>query len=207
MSDQKPPNYSGIDKVDTGSTQTVTGAKTLSDLTATVFNLGVNSRRFFVQDATPTANAADDLWYETDTNLLWFWNGTYWLSVDLYYRHVNNLQNVSAGTNDWYAAWQIAGANDIYLVDFIASTLISTTNDGSNYWTFTFYRTPSFTSLGAFNTSADTVATWYEKAVAVNTHIDVSALTDKSFDVRGGVTGAPGTVNGEVGFTFRLAHV
>lgn len=44
---------------------------------------GAESNRVFVQDATPTALRAGDLWITVSTSLIRYWNGSTWLKLTI----------------------------------------------------------------------------------------------------------------------------
>jgi hypothetical protein len=168
----------------------------------------------FYQDSTPTANAVDDLWYETDTNHWWFWNGTYWLSTALYHNMPFQVANLnSAGTSGYCVIEPDSGVQyDIYIVDLVASTFVLTTNDGTRYYAFKVQGVignGTASDIGSgFNTSADSANAWVPHKVAINTFVDVSSTAYKVFYVNMARNGAtPGNLYAQAGITYRLVHL
>ncbi len=76
--------------VDTSIQNTFSATQIFSNM------IRVGSSEIIFQDATPAtrnngnALVADDLWFETATNLLWFWDGTRWLSNQLFSHEITN---------------------------------------------------------------------------------------------------------------------
>ena len=91
--------------------------------------------RTFYQNATPTADNTNDLWYETDTNFWWFWDGTRWLSMQLF-QFVGEFDNVTTGASE-YLPREIDQAiqHDLFLVDLTMSSFVSAPNTlDTHYW-------------------------------------------------------------------------
>ena len=173
------------------------------------FDFGTDNRSFFCQDATPTANATDDLWYETDTNILWYWNGTYWLTVQTF-QFQGTADGIGAGATLCYAWPQAltAIAANVYLMDLVTSYYVATTNNGTNYWTTTLRRRAAdntITNISSLNTSANAVNNFVTQSVAVNTHLNLTTGI-KILDISTSITLVPGTLNGSAVFTYKWAH-
>ena len=178
--------------------------------TANTAAIANGSVKITCADAAPSAPTADDLWYETDTNILWFWNGTYWLSKELY-DYGMSFTAVSATTAAYFGIEPIQAAqHDIYFVDVTASLFIDTTNDGSKFWTATINRLSSAntpTAIGSCNTSAISASAWTVVKATLNTHVDLSAVDAKATQISVAKTSTPGDAYGRVDFTYRLAHL
>lgn len=192
----------------------VPGAKTFSGTATFSGGLRLGTVEVFMQDATPatrangTALVADDLWYETDSNIWWFWNGTYWLSCELH--QIATSANGSAFTNLFYPTEIAQTQHDIYLVDLCSSLAVFTTNDGSNYHNLVLDRVTSGngeTQIAAHTTAASGVGTFVPIKTAVNTHLDLSVLDAKNLKLALEATGAPGAPYGGVVITYRWAHL
>lgn len=159
-------------------------------------------------DTAPSGPATNDLWWETDTNILWFWNGTYWLSVQRYKWHTS-WANLSGNTSGNY--YPIRGSHpvdyDFYLEDMCISGYVATTNNGSNYWTVKFYRHPSVTSLASKASSSWSPDAWTIDSVDISAHLDVSASGDELIYFNLERTLTPGVFLGGAEINYRLAHL
>lgn len=172
-------------------------------------DFGLNTRSFFQQDDTPTANATDDLWHETDSNIQWFWNGTYWLSCDTF-QFQGSADGLGANATLTYC-WPkttTAVTPSVFIVDFVTAYYVATTNNATNYWTTSVRKRQAdntITTVTSLNTSANAVNTFVTQSVSVNTFLDLT--TDiKVMDISIATTLSPGSLNGSAVFTYRLAH-
>ena len=201
-----------------GSAQTISARKTHTATPVFSNMVRAGTVEVIVQDGTPatrndaTALVADDLWYETDTNMLWFWNGTYWLSKTLYTAN-GFVSAITAGANLTMIPTEIDEAfqHDIFVVDLCTGTFVATTNTGANYWTITLARISSAaaaTTISTHGTSADAADTWVIRKTAADAFIDLSAVDAKVLRVQATIgAGAPGALTGNVTLTYRLAHL
>lgn len=174
---------------------------------------GTSSVKVSYQDAAPASPTADDLWYETDTNIWWFWNGTYWLSCNMFevrknFTGVTGITNLSImPQNDQAVAY------DFFLVDLGMVTYVATTNDGSNYWTVSLQRTDAsegtLVTLGSMTTASDAINTWVQEKLALDTFLDTSALGGDltTLRFRAALTSTPGALTADVVLTYRWAHL
>lgn len=70
----------------------------------------------------------------------WFWNGTYWLSLETK-KFDANYQNVSgSGTQEWFHA--LNNKWDIFITDFYLVVLTTNINDSTRYWKFELAKRP-----------------------------------------------------------------
>jgi len=141
----------------------------------------------------PGSPATNDMYFRTDRSLLYFYDGTRWLTVQEYIVpiSVQDLLQGSVTTSPQTLGYvQLDnGTYDLYVTRIACSTTILTTNSGSAYWTMDFKRNPSATSLGSFNTSADTANTNTRHNVTVNALVGTS---DRYINVTATKTGSPG---------------
>ena len=111
----------------------------------------------------PVSPTTDDVFYRTDRRLLYFWDGTRWLTTNLYREHLSlgTASQTVAFTVGRLAPWYTT--YDLWMETFHGITNAAATNNGSNYWLFTLRKYQSNfstnTSLGTIDTSADTAAT------------------------------------------------
>jgi hypothetical protein len=199
-----------------GLAQTVSARKThtATDIFSNMLRNG--TVEFLCQDGTPatrndgTALVADDLWYETDTNILWFWNGTYWLSTQLFTENFSISGAAASATLSHHSIEPMATQHDLFLVDLNASMYVATTNTGSAYWSIEWRRVTAAygqVALASLNTTAIAADTFTVIKTAVNTHLDLSAVDAKMFAVTAVKTSTPGEVYIGGSFTYRLAHL
>lgn len=164
-------------------------------------------RCFTASDAAPGSPTTDDLWYETDTNILWYWNGTYWLSVETFDWQTDcGSAGLAAGANIGHFSHEpVAGVQyDLYMLDLTATVQVATTNNGTHNWTFNWYVAGA--SRGSMGTSAISADTWTTIKSAINSYLDVSAAGGIScFNIVKNNT--PGTLYGGIRGTFKLVHL
>jgi hypothetical protein len=141
----------------------------------------------------PGSPATNDLYFRTDRSLLYFYDGTRWLTLQEYAMPVaiqDTLQGAGTGTPQTLGYMALDnGTYDLYVTRIACSTTIITTNSGVSYWTITFARQPSATSLGSFNTSADTVNVNTRHTVTVNA---LAGTSDRYVTAAIAKTGTPG---------------
>lgn len=170
---------------------------------------------FYMQDAAPSSPVADDLWYETDTNLLWVY-GTFaaasrWVSVNLYSMGSGQVPTSASAIIVPHVSTY---AYNIYLDTFYLKYHVLTTNDGSNYWTVTLRKVTTTTapasgagsSIAALTTQSLTAGEWAEISTSINAVLDGtgSGLEFPFLDVV--KTSAPGNMHYVAAATYRLIH-
>lgn len=151
----------------------------------------------FRQSSKPTVRSdgsalqAGDRWLDTTERLWFYWNGTYWLSEQIYAPLVQEPTSITGATLT-YPILPISSAYDIYLLDYRVSGN-GGSHDGSNYYTIFLSRVSSALAVtnidsivsasGGFNSKND-----------LNTHLDVSALDALFLSVRAVRTGTTPTL-------------
>jgi hypothetical protein len=136
----------------------------------------------FVQTTAPTQRAvgvplvAGDRWYKPSDNGVgnttgwWSWTGSLWVSPLL---EITNMQltNITTTSSGFYGTINTVGS--ILVTRAVAYTIVSNTNDASNYWTLDVsLQAPQANSrsvLASFSTQNDTVNFRLGKAVSLNT--------------------------------------
>lgn len=180
-------------------------------------------RLIYWSDTAPGSPAADDLWWETDTNILWTY-GTYasasrWVSVN-----VNTSMGVvgaasaatAGGINMTLGGGLVAGYN-IYIATMYFKHYVTSANSGntgSHYWSATLRKVATTvapasaagTSLGTCNTSASTVGTWTEVTASIDAVIDGTGAGIEIPFLETAETGTPGDLWYNIGVTYRLVH-
>lgn len=124
----------------------------------------------------PGSPANNDLFYRTDRDLLYFYDGTRWLTVTLYTQTFgawNGLTGV-AGT-DYYAP--VNQDYDMWLVDLLAS-MEHTTSASGNYFTATLYSKDGSTlssAIAAVNGNGNANNTMTRERAAINAALATGA--------------------------------
>jgi hypothetical protein len=157
----------------------------------------------------PVSPSADDKFYRTDRNLLYFYDGTRWLTTQVFliqFKHEDSgfTWPLSASSVTVHRAVLPFGDDyDVYLLDWHFMSSVNTTNNGSAFWTATVKK---FNSAGGGDTTIATMSTgagpdaagsFYNKKVAINALMGAfkGLYTDAT------KTGAPGT------FRFNGGHL
>lgn len=147
--------------------------------------------------SNPGSPALNDKFYRTDLNLLIYYDGTRWLTVQEYALPMgggmDHTGNTTATPNT-QARWPVRSDYGVYLTRWAASTLIVTTNTGSAFWTVALRWTNAAntqTTLVSFNTSADAPTNWIHHDQAINAVLDAAAVQIQTVATK---TGAPGAI-------------
>jgi hypothetical protein len=143
----------------------------------------------------PGSPASGDLLFRTDLGMLAYYDGTRWLTVNEYAVGLAVQDTlVGAGTGSpqtpGYLELDNASTN-LYLTRLAVSTTVLTTNSGTSFWTVAFTRQPSATSLGSFNTSADTVSVNTRHDITINA---LSGTSDRYVTGAATKTVTPGVI-------------
>lgn len=188
------------------------------EVTAIETELRINAKGVYHSDTAPASPVADQLWHETDTNLLWVY-GTFaaasrWVSVDLKDAAFSAGGTIrSANLTALFGQGNVNGY-DIYIDTLYVKANVITTNNGTNYWTWDLRKISGSTvpaagagsSLGSVNSSAKSAAAWFDLSTSVNAVVDMVSTSIEALQVDITKTLAPGNVWDVVGFTYRLVH-
>lgn len=154
----------------------------------------------------PVSPTTNDKYYRTDRNLLYYYDGTRWLTTTLYTLHMPQVENVSTSPSDsgFRVAW--SSTYQMYLVDWKVATLNTGTNNGSNYWTVKAVTKNSANSASdvsgaTINTSAHSGSTWNHTTASVNATLATTQLHLYATSTK---TGAPGNIYHSAMMTYRL---
>lgn len=131
--------------------------------------------------AFPGSPTADDLFYRTDRNLIYFYDGTRWLTIHEYDMGVGHVSAAGA-----FAATATAGRHPvrqdfgIYLTRWAVVSFVSTTNNGTNFWTVELQRRDTSntgTAIDSFSTGTgpDAADTWVNHDQVIDAVLDSSA--------------------------------
>lgn len=144
--------------------------------------------------------------FRTDLGLVFFYNGTRWLSVTLYDDESppNVLpQPFAATTISHRGAVPQPGIFAVWMETFRAVFFVGagTALDASNKWVVVFRSDPAATTLGTLNINSGASSTYRTLSVAVNA---VSPITEFQTRVTATKTGTPGDLNIWPRYTYRL---
>lgn len=149
------------------------------------------------------------LFYRTDLGLIIYYDGTRWLTAAKFmlpFSAYTAFSNAVAATNTALLNTNIPfiPTYDLWLETIYATTFVTTTTNGTNYWTVDFTKFPATgagTSIGSFDTKTDTGSNFTQHTVAVN-----AALGTTFFWLVAGVTKtlSPGTIYLTASISYRL---
>jgi hypothetical protein len=145
----------------------------------------------------PGSPTADDLFYRTDQNRLFFYDGTRWLTLqefDLGIGFVDVAASLSAsgGTGRWPVRQELG----MYLTTWHIATFINGTSSGSAFWTLELQRRDAANASNAVasfstGTGPDTGSNWVNHDQAINAVLDASTL---ELQVQATKTSTPGNL-------------
>jgi hypothetical protein len=130
--------------------------------------------------AFPTA-ATGDRYLRTDAPggvREWYYDGTRWLSEQIFEVPVAITVGQTVNAVISYFGWPTSGL-DIWAIEWRGSIFVSTTNDGTKYWTVYVYKTDTgaanATIIGQVGTSAGAANTELASVATIGAVVDVSA--------------------------------
>lgn len=122
--------------------------------------------------AFPGGPSTGDRYRRSDLDyLIFFYDGTRWVTEQIYYATMSADINVSVTTVIGRVPADNPNFSDLWLIDFHITYNIGATNNGSNYWDFTLRKmnsAVSATTLATISSSADSTSTAYTKSAAIN---------------------------------------
>lgn len=146
-----------------------------------------------------TTLVSGDRWLDS-SNCWWFYNGTYWLSEQIF-QSVVSSSSITA-TTAFGAFYPMSGYN-VYIVDLqVAGVFLATQDTTANYWQILLDRANNvnptvFTTISTLNCNTLSVSTNYIAAnfsTTINTQVDVSALNVRMFRVVPNKVGSAGAL-------------
>ncbi len=155
----------------------------------------------------PGSPSTDDLFYRTDRGLMYFYNGTRWLTVTLYRVPFSIGTSANPATATANIGRVVAGTTyDLWMEKFTTTVLVLTTNDGSNYWTLDLIKTNAAnaaTSIVTFNTSGHTATNWTVTETAIGALLTPGTYKQLQVDATK-TAGAPGNLYYALSLEYRL---
>lgn len=137
---------------------------------------GVGSSGISKGTSFPGSPGTNDIYYRTDRSLLYFYDGTRWLTVNQYSEHPPAADGLIPLTiTNVSHRWPDVGSYDVYLEKVEHVTFASNLSAGARYWTVDVIPTSAtadLTSLGSFSISGDSNSTWTRHDLTVNAVLD-----------------------------------
>jgi hypothetical protein len=158
---------------------------------------------YAVATSFPGSPSTNDQCFRTDRDLLYFYNGTRWLTVQLYKESLGSQDQLNPFATNATMARMSTWFNDydLWIETFYCFTYVVTTNSGVSYWTVDLKRGLAANVIATFNTSAD-AANLHKghKAAAgallTTTEVEMEVVITK--------TGTPGSIYVAGAVTYRL---
>lgn len=155
----------------------------------------------------PGSPKTHELFYRTDRNLEYFYDGTRWLTTQEYSQVLGNLDNNQPFTVNASLAWGATdlGANGQWITRISAVNYVSTTNNGTSYWTV------QLTSRTAGAVAHNIGSSWNTSAISANSFEKFTTTVgaqvtagDTHFVVSGTKTSTPGSIYTMATIYYRL---
>ena len=149
----------------------------------------------------PGGPSTNDKYYRTDRNLLYFYDGTRWLTTTLYFIETDGNRftfPISSPNNT--ACTVVTADHDMWLEKMYVSVYVVTTNNGSNYWTMNLSLDGGAT-IATINTSAISANTWTKLNTAIGAAVGSATIFINIAYIK---TSSPGTLYVSNLLSFRL---
>lgn len=146
-----------------------------------------------------SALVSGDRWLDTADRLWWQWNGTYWLSQNLYFATASF--NLIATTQGLGVMPYPAKDYDVFLEDFTFSFVLNNPQNATDFWRVQLERQNTagnqtmIATTDVSDLSHTTGLIGIRRTVAVNLHQDVSALPSIGWRIAAYRQGASGGIN------------
>lgn len=144
----------------------------------------------------PSSPATDEKYYRKDLQLLCYFDGTRWLTVDEYVvaALVTNSIQPYAASNTRNLRFPRPSNFGIYLTRLSCSTFVAGTSDSTNYWSVALESVSAAnvgTSVVSFDTKTDASNTWVAHDQSIGAVLAAGAI---NLGVSHTKTGAPGNL-------------
>jgi hypothetical protein len=163
---------------------------------ADTFELSANGGGYNEGTVFPVSPTANDKFYRTDRNLLYYYDGTRWLTVQQFKAPLYHPGDINLNFNATITVGGLVpdATYGMYLERLEATIYVATTNNGSNYWTIGLISrvaadTP--TTIVSVDTSSDSAATVLRKSATINAVLASTALVLQAVLTK---TSSPGVV-------------
>lgn len=148
----------------------------------------------------PGSPSSGDKFYRTDRNLLYYYDGTRWLTVNQYRAGEIDLANAAVTS---LSGPRVAPAN-MFINDIFTTIFVNGTNTALIYWTVDLQWATAanvYTSLSSHSTQSLAGSTWHVFTTSVNAPLDANA---RVFRLLATETGTAGNVFTSIGYTYRM---
>lgn len=153
----------------------------------------------------PGSPAAGDRYYRTDRGIEYYYDGTRWLSTQVFLHPFGSLDNQSATATALTGRGVLWGPTyDCWVVNVRFWILVSGTNNGTSYWSFACDKVDTagtLSSVASGNTSADAGSTQLQKVVSVGALLGTSTVRIQLTITK---TSAPGNCYAAGSIEYRL---
>lgn len=172
------------------------------------------SQKGVIQSRLPPENPRlNQYWIEISSGGLflneWFWNGTYWLSSEVFAGIYHQSLVISVTGVIAHIVFEDFGHN-VWLLSNRVKMVLGTTNDSLNYWSFVFRRSNGTTHTTIPSTQISTITSAPNSHVRlvsnINSHVDVTDLKVVFFRSEAVKVGNPSNVTCWPSFDYRLAR-
>lgn len=156
-----------------------------------------------VSTSFPGSPSTNDLCFRTDRSLLYFYDGTRWLTLNLYEHHLASWSNITATQNEIpTAVWE--DTYDVWIEDLVATMYAGSGLDATNYWRIDTYHWDGTTQgsvIATVNDQSGTNAAFIRKVATVDALMGtgIDAITAKLTKVNN-----PSTFYGGALYRYRL---
>jgi hypothetical protein len=148
----------------------------------------------------PGSPATGDIFWRSDRNIEYVYDGTRWVSTQIFMSQVFSLSvGISASANLTSVPIPFGGTYDMYVLDYVVNSQQSATM----VWTFDLYKFDgaSFTNIATTSTSGDTTGNYTVHRVNVNA---VVTSAHDAFQINITKTSGTGTLFSGHTITYRL---
>lgn len=131
----------------------------------------------------PGSPSDNDIFYRSDRDILYFYNGTRWLTVNLYMHPMTWIGEAaavfpqSAAQTPFRTPVPFGNAYDVWLESMVWLSRVITTNNGSQYWTVALAKLTiagASTTIVTGDTSADTAGQFPVHTTTINALLGTS---------------------------------
>lgn len=128
----------------------------------------------------PVSPSTNDKFYRTDRNMLYYYDGTRWLTTQIYFIELKHEDSgftwplTASAVTTHRGTLPFGDDYDVMLLEWHFLTSVTTTNNGTNFWTTTIKKFNSAgggdTTIATYSTGTapDTANTFYNRKVAIN---------------------------------------
>lgn len=120
--------------------------------------------------AFPGAPTTGDKFFHNTYDLLFYYDGTRWLSATLFTMPFSPaiVGAISGDTSPCDRGATMGSVSDIFLCDWFQTFQVVTTNDGTKFWTFTLVNSNTGSTITSFTTAASAPDVWLSTRTAIN---------------------------------------